>query len=120
MPTFLSTAVASWTPMRGGRGSEIVGRREELLALASTLRGGTAPSLCYLHGPGGVGKTTLLHAWMASARKARFAVGFVDARRCEPTPDSLTRALAEALGARGRQSLRHRLRSLRRRPVLVV
>jgi hypothetical protein len=99
----------------------LVGRRDELAQLGPILRGRqSGPRLVYLHGPGGVGKTTLVNAWLKRARAARLSVAYVDGRRCEPTPQSLLSAISSALGLRTRTSPLPKLKKSRRRHLIVI
>jgi hypothetical protein len=55
-----------------------------------------APVL-FLHGPGGIGKSTLLRRFAREAAAAGRAVIEVDARTTAPTPESFARAAADVL-----------------------
>lgn len=81
-------------------GRAIVGRAVELAALEAATRD---HRLVTLHGPGGIGKTTLVQAWQAEARSQR--VAFVD---LEPdrSAEDVSAAVALAAGANpGEESL---------------
>ncbi len=56
-------------------------------------------SVLYLHGPGGIGKTTLVGILGDIARASGAAVVHVDGRDLDPTPPALLGAIARALGA---------------------
>lgn len=78
----------------------LVGRSEEL----ATLRGILdidGPLVSCLHGIAGVGKTTLLDAFLAEARAGGAAVVRLDCRTFEPTEGGFLRELARAAGAEG-------------------
>ena len=70
-----------------------MGRAAELALFRSALEvpDGAAGdfAVMYLHGPGGVGKTTLLQQFAGLARHAGRVVLPVDARNLQPTPDDL-------------------------------
>ncbi len=68
----------------------LVGREVELVALAAARRGAR---LVYVHGAGGVGKSTLLKAFAATCEHVR-----IDGRDIECVPSALLRSLAAALG----------------------
>jgi hypothetical protein len=53
----------------------------------------------YVHGPGGVGKTTLLHEFANDAHQLGAEATYLDMRNIEATPDSFAAGLAQALGA---------------------
>ena len=58
---------------------------------------GTCSSVLWVHGPGGIGKSTLLGAYAEAARNAGFTVAHIDARRIRPTPAGIQAALRESL-----------------------
>lgn len=78
----------------------LVGRGEELTALRAGLAPG-GPLVSCLHGIAGVGKTTLLEAFLAEARVAGATVVRLDCRTFEPTEAGFLRELARAMGADG-------------------
>ncbi len=90
------------------RSSAIVGRERERARLGALLEEG-GPVVAHLHGLGGVGKTTLLHAFEADAREAGAATMLLDAHAVYSTQGSFLEAFgastveeaADALGARG-------------------
>jgi len=90
------------------RSSAIVGRERERARLGALLEDG-GPVVAHLHGLGGVGKTTLLHAFAADAREAGAATVLLDAHAVYSTQGSFLDAFqastveeaAAALGARG-------------------
>ncbi|MGQ0574700.1 MAG: LuxR C-terminal-related transcriptional regulator [Pseudonocardia sp.] len=75
-----------------------VGRRHELAALRPAV---AAPEpafvVAFVHGPGGIGKSRLLHAALADAGPG-VQVILLDGRDVEPTPRGLRCALGRALG----------------------
>ncbi|MEX1156834.1 MAG: winged helix-turn-helix domain-containing protein [Chloroflexota bacterium] len=78
----------------------LVGREEELTALRDTLAP-NGPLVSCLHGIAGVGKTTLLEAFLAEARAAGATVVRLDCRTFEPTETGFLRELGRAVGADG-------------------
>src|SRR5207237_8371979 len=92
------------------RRRRFVGRSPELAQLHSALTAGELPfQLLYVHGPGGVGKTTLLAEFGYLAEQAGFAYARLDARGVEPAPEAFISALALALGLDATASVPDRL-----------
>lgn len=79
------------------RHRQFVGREKELGVFKETLAAEPLPfHVLYLHGPGGVGKTTLLREFQHLARETGVPVCHVDARDVEPTPAAFMEALRHA------------------------
>jgi len=76
---------------------DFVGRTPELTRLLSMLEQ-DSPSVAYVHGVGGIGKTSLLAAFCAQARSHGAAVVRLDCRTIEPTESEFLRALGMATG----------------------
>ena len=77
-----------------------VGRQRELAAFERWLVAGTAfPEILSISGPGGVGKTTLLHAFRRIAVELGRPVFLADGRDFPATPQALLVALADPGGA---------------------
>lgn len=76
-----------------------VGREAELAACDRLLSPEHPCRVLFVHGPGGIGKTTLLHAAAERARTAGWAVAAVDARAVPPEPVAVRMALGQAMGA---------------------
>ncbi|MDN5931586.1 MAG: helix-turn-helix transcriptional regulator [Pseudonocardia sp.] len=75
-----------------------VGRARELAALSTALTAADPPFVAaFLHGPGGIGKSRLLHAALADPVPGVRSV-VLDGRDVEPTPRGLRHALGRALG----------------------
>lgn len=74
------------------------GRRRELAEFDRVLAGvkGDEPSVILLHGPGGIGKSSLAREMGRRARGAGLSVHWIDGRELPPVPDALEDALAEA------------------------
>ena len=86
------------------RARRFVGRAAELELFAARLQAAAAGetawdlfSVLWVHGPGGIGKSTLLGAYAKTARNAGFTVAHIDARRIRPTPVGIQAALRESL-----------------------
>jgi hypothetical protein len=84
----------------GARREAFVGRRAELRSFADALAGRAARRVLFVHGPGGIGKTTLLLEMRSRARDAGRAVTMLDGRELDPSPHGVR----GALGATGTAS----------------
>jgi Transcriptional regulatory protein, C terminal/AAA ATPase domain len=73
-----------------------VGRSDEICLLLKTLED-SGPTLVYLHGIAGVGKSRLLAAFVDRARSQGARAITLDCRAVEPTEQGFLRALASAL-----------------------
>jgi NADPH-dependent ferric siderophore reductase len=76
-----------------------VGRAAELERLEGLLARGASERLVFVHGPGGIGKSTLLRALARRAGRRRYEVVFLDGRDLDPVPDALEDALEPAFAA---------------------
>jgi hypothetical protein len=94
----MSQAVGPLLQRRAGE--ELVGRGEELGALLAALAP-DGPLVSCLHGIAGVGKTTLLHAFVAGAQASGATVIRIDCRTVEPTQASFLQEVSRAIGADG-------------------
>ncbi|WP_162467215.1 ATP-binding protein [Streptomyces cavernae] len=75
-----------------------VGREAELERFAAMLRQeADSPAVLYVHGIGGVGKTTLLQRLATKAREAGRAVVRIEGRRVDPSPRGFEQAASGAL-----------------------
>ncbi|WP_154792760.1 ATP-binding protein [Occultella kanbiaonis] len=72
-----------------------VGRAAELRSFRDALAGTSASRILFVHGPGGIGKTTLLDAFSRHARGAGREPVYVDARDLECTAAAIGSAVAE-------------------------
>jgi AAA ATPase domain len=81
------------------RRRRFVGRSAEIELFRAALDDAIAPpfSVLYLHGPGGIGKTSLLEALGVIAADAGATVARLDGRDLEPSPVSMLEALKETL-----------------------
>jgi hypothetical protein len=75
-----------------------VGRRRELASFDDVLLGRSARRVLLVHGPGGIGKTTLLLEYRTRARVAGRTVLLLDAREVDPSPEGFENAMAAAAG----------------------
>jgi hypothetical protein len=80
------------------RRSRLVGREAERTLLRNALEASELPfCLLHIHGPGGIGKTTLLQSFRDLCADAGVATVPLDARHIEPSPDAFLAALCAAL-----------------------
>jgi len=87
------------------RARRFVGRAPELELFAARLEASSRSeiardrdalfSVLWVHGPGGIGKSTLLRNLTAAARKADFTVAEIDGGRVMPTPAGIRAALRQ-------------------------
>jgi len=86
--------------LSSARQRRFVGRDEELALFQSAL---TAPALpfcvLFIHGPGGVGKTSLLTQFVAHCGSVGITATMLDARSVEPQPEAFLVALQRAFGS---------------------
>lgn len=76
-----------------------VGRSAELALFAEAVAAETLPYfLFYVHGPGGIGKTTLLQAFLRHCAEQGVPAWYLDARLLDPLPEALLGALRRSLG----------------------
>jgi hypothetical protein len=85
--------------LRWARERAFVGRRRELALFREALSGAPgAPAVSHVHGPGGVGTSTLLRRFADESRDAGRPVVEVNGRLIDSSPAGF-RAEAEAVGA---------------------
>ncbi len=98
-----------------------VGRRAELGVL-ETLLAAAGPLVIHMHGLGGMGKSTLLDAFVRRARRRSVRVVRVDCRTAEPTERGVVHALGALLGTKVRTvgGLTDRLGAARTRVVVIL
>lgn len=85
--------------LQAARRRHFVGRNAEKEFFRTALTAAEpAFYVLYIYGPGGVGKTSLLHEFATVAQQAQAQAFYIDARNVEPSPDSFLAALAIALG----------------------
>lgn len=71
-----------------------VGRRRELALFDALLEDGAGSSVVFVHGPGGVGKSTLLREVARRAARRGYTPVLVEGRELAPVPGQLEAALA--------------------------
>ncbi len=76
--------------------ARFVGRRSELERLAGLFGEEPAANVVLLHGPGGIGKSTLLRELVRRGETAGWTTWTVEGRDLPPVPDALEDALAGA------------------------
>src|SRR4051794_23542206 len=74
-----------------------VGRSAELETLRKLFDDEPAHSIVYLHGPGGIGKSTLLRQAVLTGEAKGWSAHWIEGRDLPPTPEALADALAPAL-----------------------
>ena len=77
------------------RVAAFVGREQELAGFESALTGAGTQRVLFVHGPGGIGKTTLLHRLRIIAERAECPVVHLDARDIDCSPESFLAAFAD-------------------------
>lgn len=103
------------------RGERFVGREAELALFQSALQADELPFyLLFVHGPGGVGKTTLLAEFLAFCHRAEAHPISLDARLIDPSPRSFLSALQLAAGLESTVSLVDAFAALSGRKVILV
>jgi hypothetical protein len=86
--------------LQTSRRQQFTGRNDELEQFEEALDAPEWPfHVLYVHGPGGVGKTTLLHAFRRRCDEHDVPCHRVDARELSPSVSALTDALEGALAA---------------------
>jgi hypothetical protein len=80
------------------RRQRFVGRRRELAGFDDALGERSPRRVLFVHGQGGIGKTTLLLEFRARARAARRSVALIDGREVDPSREGFETAIMAALG----------------------
>ena len=81
------------------RRGRFVGRAAELELFYAALKAAEPPyAALYIHGPGGIGKTTLLREYARIAAACGRPVISLDGREIDPTPTGFLLALSQSLG----------------------
>jgi hypothetical protein len=81
------------------RHTRFTGRSEELGLFESALLADSFPFfVLHIFGPGGVGKTTLLHEYARLSEQQNTRPIYLDARDIDPSPEVFTRVLDSSLG----------------------
>lgn len=96
--------------LTAARHRQFVGRAHELELFQAALSTPEMPfHVLFIHGPGGVGKTTLLTEFARVCAENEAHAHYLDARNFEPTPEAFMSALRAALNLADDQSLLHTL-----------
>ncbi|MFO0619592.1 MAG: ATP-binding protein [Polyangiaceae bacterium] len=103
--------------LRAAQRARFVGRTRELEAWAEALASGEPP-LLYVHGEGGIGKTTLLAIYAEMAEAAGVPAVRVDARAAEGSAEAFLRLVSAAMDARegGARDMAAPIEAMRRGP----
>ncbi|NJM05977.1 ATP-binding protein [Candidatus Gracilibacteria bacterium] len=103
------------------RQRRFVGRSSELGRFGTALTAVDLPfAVFYIHGPGGIGKTTLLNEYALLAETAGVPVYRLDGRNCEPVPESFLARLTRTIGLASSDLALEQLGTSRERLVLVI
>jgi hypothetical protein len=78
------------------RHRNFVGRRRELADFDDALSGQSSHRVMFVHGPGGIGKTSLLLEMRGRARTAGRTTVLLNGREVDPSPDGFTSAIRDA------------------------
>ena len=85
--------------LAAARRRRFIGRTAELTLLESALTAEELPFfVLYVHGPGGLGKTSLLSQFARLAEQLQVPAYALDARNVEPTPEAFAAGLCLAMG----------------------
>jgi len=88
------------------RRQSFVGRRSELRTFDDAQAGRSARRVLFVHGPGGIGKTTLLLEMRARASAAGRTTLLLDGSEIDPSPDGFSQAVEAADLAHAAQDAR--------------
>lgn len=77
------------------RANCFVGRERELASFIDLLAAEGTPRIMYVHGPGGIGKSSLLEGFRSAAAELNLAFEYVDARLLPPQPEAVEQAALE-------------------------
>ncbi|MGC4813619.1 ATP-binding protein [Micromonospora sp. DT228] len=83
--------------LEAARERAFVGREQERAAFHDALSGGSAVAVLWVHGPGGIGKSTLTRLWVQEALRAGRAVVEVDGRFVGRSPQEFEQTAAAVL-----------------------
>jgi hypothetical protein len=88
------------------RRQSFVGRRSELRTFDDAQAGRSPRRVLFVHGPGGIGKTTLLLEMRARASAAGRTTVLLDGSEIDPSPDGFSQAVETADAAHAAQDAR--------------
>ena len=102
-------------------GAELVGREAELAALVRVLED-DGPPVTFVHGIGGIGKSSLMAAFAQRVRALGATVVLLDGRATEPTQQGVLTALRAAIGGQFEtpEAAGERLAALPGRVVVII
>lgn len=107
--------------LSAARRRRFIGRVPEQALFESAITAGELPFyVLHVHGPGGVGKTSLLGQFTSLAEQAGVLALSIDARNMEPTPGAFLASLCTALGIDLAQSPAEALAARPGRSVLLI
>lgn len=89
----ITMAMVLGTIVEEARRRAFVGRGAELFSFNGALTGNSPRRILFVHGPGGIGKTELLHRFAQQASAAGRVVAQIDGRDVDCSPDGLRSAL---------------------------
>lgn len=103
------------------RHRRFVGRADELRLFGDAVTAAELPfHVLHVHGPGGVGKTTLLHEFLRVCAREQVPATYLDARNIDPSPERFRVALGAALGNRPEDSVPDALAAQSPRSVICI
>lgn len=79
----------------------LVGRDREIARFADLLVAKRAPCIINLHGPGGIGKSSLLETFRVCALEQGYPFDYLDARLLPARPDAIEQAVDQVLAGTG-------------------
>lgn len=79
------------------RADWFVGRERELASFTDLLAARDTPRIVFVHGPGGIGKSSLLEAFRHTARRLHLGFEHLDARLLPARPDAVAHAVEGVL-----------------------
>ncbi|MEU8611038.1 AAA family ATPase, partial [Actinoplanes sp. NPDC048791] len=83
--------------LEAARARAFVGREHELAVFRAALSGDSPVAVLWVHGPGGIGKSTLTRLWVQAAREAGRSVVEVDGRFVTRDPQEFEQTAAAVL-----------------------
>lgn len=90
-----------YSSLHQARARGFVGRRAEIASFEEALRGLSTRHVFFLHGPGGIGKSTLLDAFARQSRQAGRRPVYVDARETARSGAAVAAMIAEQAARSG-------------------
>jgi hypothetical protein len=107
--------------LQAARQRHFIGRQTELDLFQNALTAETLPfAVLYVHGPGGVGKTSLMRQYSRLAGASAMPVYYLDGENFEPAPRAFLAALAAEMGLVETADPRPNLTAEEQRQVLII